>query len=308
MNSLNIDSLHARFVARRATTAAVSITGFQKVTPTLAKVVISHANLERLPKAQMHAAIASAMGNRARPVAGSFRRVQTAGLDAAVGFVALNQESKPYVEKEVSRLRVLAKNMLMDETDDSLWDVRTTAGGDRMLCRQVKEDISELLVTASVHVHRAPRLEHIASVALAGDIVSFVDPQTEEVRAGIVIASEEVVVDGPRPAQDMDVPEGNELLTVLEIPSNIAGKNDSDEKRGEDAPIADRIEAKLHTIDPSLIVTAATLKERFFSTEVAAPTNAQSKDALVKYYTEVYSYGPEFLKQLIQQIKDTNFA
>lgn len=311
MNSLNIDSLYARFKERQESTAAVAITGFQQITSTLARVVLSHANMERAPKAEIRRAIAAALGNKARAVENSFRMVQTAGLPSAVGFVKLNHESMPYDEKRVGKMRALAKNMLMDETDDSLWDVRTTADGQRLLCRQVKEDISELLVTASVHVYRAPAIESIASVALPHDVVSFVDPKTETARVGIVIAAEQLEVDGPRPAQGQDIPDGSEFLEVLEVPRNIGDLNDSDEMRADsdETPIAERIaEAKLHTIPSHLVITAATLKDRSFGTEVAAPTNEQSQKALIDYYTQVYGYGPDFLKQLIGQIKDTNFA
>lgn len=311
MNHLDTDSIAARFKARMQSTAAVAITSYQPINPTLARVVVTHANLERVGKTEIRQAIASALGNKARPVEHSFRSVATAGVASAVGFIKLNHESQPYDEKRVSKMRVLSKNMLMDEQDDSLWNIRTTADGQRLLCRQVKEDVSELLVTASVHVHRAPAIESIASVAFVHDLISFVDPKTETVRVGVVLAAEQLEVDGPRPAQGQSIPDGSEFLEVLEVPRNIGDLNDSDELRADgEMHIADRVKesASVYTIPSNMVIAAATVKDRSFGTEVAAPTNEKSQQALIDYWTQVFSYDPPYLKKFIANIKETNFA
>lgn len=336
MNRLNTDSLLRRFKERAGVTAALSLSDFRQITPTLAKVVITYANCDRLSKSEIRAEIAHLFNNRASAVEGSFRALRTTSLPAAVGFVRINRESKPYVQKEVAGMRVLAANMLMDEQDDSLWNVRTTTDGTRLLCRQVKEDISELLETAAVHVHRAPELSHVQSYALPGDMVLFVNPQTERVTAGIVVDMESA----QRP-QTVDVPEGSETLTIMEVPVN-----GSDEMRGVDMPIAERlseevggetdmrykdgllltpaaenlngsdelrtdgmpIEERLHDVHSSLLVAAATSKEVQEAASKDAPTNAASRAALTAYWKQVWGPISKEYDSLFDKIIDTTFA
>lgn len=244
MNRLDALALHRRFQERVSSTAALSLTSFKQVTPTLAKVVITHANLEKLSKDQIRHEIASLFDFKASPVEASFRSIHTTSLPAIVGFVRVNRESKPYNQKEVASLRVLAANMFMDETDDSLWSVKATGDGQKMLCRQVKEDIAQLLETAAVHVHRAPELSSIASYALPGDVVAYVDPKTETVKRGIVLSLTQVDMVSAQKPQVLDDADGNsERLVVFETPGTH-GDNESDERRGVDEPIADRLNAE----------------------------------------------------------------
>lgn len=336
MNSLNTDSLHRRFQERASSTAALALTGFKQITPTLAKVVITHANLERMPKDAVRAEIAKLFGGKAAPVLSSFRSLAATSLPAVVGFVRVNREVKPYVQKEVAKMRVLAANMFMDETDDSLWGMRKTADGQQMLCRQVREDISQLLETASVHVHRAPSLASVASYALPGDVVAFVDPKTETVKRGIVLCLTEVDMNSAQKPQVLDDAEGNsERLVILETPGS-KGMNEGDELRGVDMAVADRLNAEagdglddrynnglalndnganesdetraegnrvaermaeganVREIDPSLLVSAATVKEVVEAAAEDAPTNGSSRQALKQYWAKIWgNMGPE---------------
>ena len=284
MQHLNVDRVLSRLEQRGALKVAAAVTDLRKITPTVSQVLITSSDPEGVSSYDLSLAIASATSNHASPIPKSFHRINGAGLPAFVGFVRANREVKPYETATVSKMRVLAKNMYMDASDDSLWAVKTAADGQRLLCRQTNDDLSKLLASVQKSVPRAPRLRQLAQAINVGDAVAFVDVKNEVVRHGFVAASE---VDPETEQQTVDV------ITTPE--------------QGEDAPVEQQMQQQdaafaCVTVPSDLVVCAQTFPNRFFSKEVAAPRDANNLASLRDYYSTLYRYSPEYVSKIMKQI------
>jgi hypothetical protein len=287
MSRLNIDRVVSNLQTRMAR-YAVSLTDYKQITPTLARVVVTTTNAENISRPELREAIAAATGNNAYPIHRSFQRVTSYGLPALVGFVRANREVKPYEESNVSKMRTLAKNMLMDASDDSLWQVITTASGQRMLARQNQDDLSSVLSSVKQTVHRAPRIAQLAGCAAVGDAVSFVDAKDERVKFGFVLASE-----GP----DAD---GDAVLDVIQMPDTSNDDADATEQMQSQDEAFSSV-----SVPESMVVAAITPPTRFFAKEVAAPFDPDNLKALKDYYTKIYNNGPNganFVAMILKNI------
>ena len=290
MNHLNIDKVVARLQDKGALAVAAAVTDVRKITSSLSQVMVTTSDPEGINQHDLAMAIANATDGNSTPIPKSFHRVEGAGLPAFVGFVRANRQVKPFAKAEVAKMRELAKNMYMDAGDDSLWEVKTSADGQRMLCRQTNDDLSTLLSSVKKSVPRAPRIAQLATAVAEGDAVAFVDTKTETVRHGFVLASE------------VDPDTGDQALDVTVLPD-----------QGDDEPVDVQMQQQeeafaIVTVPGSMVVASVSLPNRFFSKEVAAPgeLHGQSADKLKMlkdYYAKVWGQGDgTFLKKLFQNI------
>src|ERR1700676_2545328 len=126
-------------------TNTVSITDYQMKTATLAKVIVSFTGKQT--KDELRASLLQKFDGLAAPVEDSFRIVK-AGV--AVGFIRANKEVRVVNDKELrASYRVMSSNIMMDNADKSLWEIREGKAG-KFLARHGHEDLSEL-VNASVN-------------------------------------------------------------------------------------------------------------------------------------------------------------
>lgn len=267
---LNMDRVVARMQAATAMVVA-SIQDYKEISPNLVKVVVAFntADCERQEKFE---ALASLFQGHARPVEGSFRWVPNSNAPVAVGFIARNVDIKPYEAAAAKNFRAMASNLLMDETDDSLWEVHT-AGNDKYLARHSEESLSELVALASLkneHFrHDLPRMAQLASAeAQRTEYVAYVHPQKLELSHGYVIATES--------ESDMDG-----TMQVVDVESQ------------------DRVD-----VNPELVVESAFLNgsdtEYVRSKQVAVTFNPDSwnPQEMKAYYKQVFSYAPEYYAEL----------
>lgn len=291
MNHLNIDNVLARLQCKGALKVAAAVTDIRKITPTLSQVMVTCSSIEDASVQDLTMAIATATEGNAWPIAKSFHRVNNAGLPAFVGFVRANRQVKPYERAAVGKMRELAKNMYMDANDDSLWEVKTAPDGQRMLCRQVNDDLSSLLASVQTSIPRAPKISQLATVVNPGDAIAYIDPRMEIVRHAFVLASEQ------------DPATGDQALDVTIVP-------EQDDDEPIDMQIKQQEEAFAITIVSSrMVVAAVSLPTRFFSKQVASPgeLHGQSQNSLKKlkdYYQKLWGYGPDhkFIDGLMRNI------
>lgn len=304
MQRMDKSTIADRLIARVGSTTAASITSFELVTPTLAKVVASFSSVDK-GRNELLSAVAKATDHRAAPVEGSFRTVSSYGNPAMVGFVKLNRETRPYEESAASKMVALASNMLMDETDDSLWDVRTDGNGGKMLCRQQSDALQQLMETARIRDSRAPKMTSILSSADTGNFVSYVDPDSEELRYGYVVATSLEIAPVPVGGTDIDSVTPIDGIEVLPMDS-MAPDNTSDEAVGEGNRIAERMEEDLTSVVPASVVVASVyLNGDDRHAEVAAPSNVMNKQSLIDYYQRLYAkQGPKFYAELVNIINN----
>lgn len=155
------------------------------------KVVATFSGFSETPaKKDLFNALASATDCKAAPIENSFRKIPSS--NSYVGFMAKNYEVRVY---EPEGMRVLASNLLMDETDNSLWEVRSNDDA-KFLVRQQEDDLSDLVALASVKVANrnleVPVLSSLSTpVARENEVAAYVDEKTLEVSYGIILAANE---------------------------------------------------------------------------------------------------------------------
>ena len=139
----------------------------------------------------IQAAINNAFDGKAVIVPDSFRQLVNIRGNRPIlsGFVVPNRVVEPYTDERVKDMRVMASNILMDAKDQSLWNVKTS-GGQKFLCRDQDEDLSELLAHARTRRVGVPQIQEIARIASPErSYVGFVDPAEGIVKFGYVLTS-----------------------------------------------------------------------------------------------------------------------
>lgn len=302
MQRLDMNRISDQLMARTAHIAA-SITDFQMVTPTLARVVATFNTLAGVPREELQHAIGAALKNTATVVEGSFREVSSYGQPALVGFVSANRETVPYTEETAQNKVVLSSNMLMDSKDDSLWEVRSDGAGGRMLCRQEGDSLQRLIETARVRQPRSPQLDRIMSGVDRGNFVAYVNPVTETLGYGYVTATDLEIVPQPVGGIDLD-PLDNSEEGVEIMPMDMEPDNTGDETNGDGNRIAQRMhdENAPITVPCSLIIESASMNGDDAHEEVAAPSSS-SKEALRDYYSKLYRYNAPYI-ELVKRVID----
>lgn len=259
-------------VSRLPSTVVANITDFAQYSPTLARVVVAF-NAKADPD-KLARAVCAAFNNEATPVPGTFRFL-TGTENTAVGFVTANTQSMPYEAANVGSMVALAGNMLMDSTDESLWKVHTSHAGDKVLVRQGTNELTAILETAKMRVRGAIPLSHVAGFAGVGEFAAFVHPETLTLGYGYVVASE------------LELPPGDfagqEAVEILPM-----------DEDGQAAPSV--------VVPTELVIESANLNGSDRLEAVAAPV-AMNKQALIDYYTRIYSrISPDYLQKVVNII------
>lgn len=150
-----------------------NITDFQMKSPRLARVVVSTTGN---PSAEfIRAELSRKLEGLAVPVAASFKQIKPG---VSVGFVRANTPVRMVNDdKELSAYKRMTANVLMDQTDHSLWEVKTGATG-RYLSRQDSEDLQALVSAATQRRPDVPRIGQLTiAKASAQELVAFVDAE-----------------------------------------------------------------------------------------------------------------------------------
>lgn len=150
-----------------------NVTDFRLKSPTLAKVIISYTG--DCDPAFIHETLSKRMGYQATPVKASFKKIREG---VAIGFVRTNRAVRSVTKSEVSAgYRVMSSNILMDNEDKSLWEVKDGAAG-KYLARHGQEDLTALVTAAVQRRTDVPSLRQITiAKASKSELVAFVDDE-----------------------------------------------------------------------------------------------------------------------------------
>lgn len=291
-------------LAARIHTINATISDFRMITPTLAQVVATFNSVDT-DRDTLAGAVGRAFDNNATPIENSFRTLSSYGNPAMVGFVSVNRETRPYDDTAPKSMVALASNMLMDSTDDSLWEVRSDSNGNKLLCRQEGDALQMLLETASVRIPRAPKLNNVVASADRGNFVAFIDPKTEAMRYGYVLATDVYIA--PQPTGGIDVDPNDRINAVEILPLEPQQPdNTSDEAVGEGNRIAERMieENAPVTIPASLIIESVAFNGDDKVEEIAAPSNFINKKSLLDYYERMFKHAPEYYGKIVKIINN----
>jgi hypothetical protein len=191
MHKLNIERVTAKLIERGCGDVHVSIHEYQVASAgDLAKVICSFSRKVTRDEAQK--ALASKFFGRALPIEDSFQEVRSCSTKTnpvVCGFLRPVKVVKKYSEEAASAMRTLANNIMLDENDKTLWQVKNTDSGDKFLIRQDNEDLSELLALARVRSTSVPKVGSLVTVPARSEYVAYVDPYSQSVRSGYVVSS-----------------------------------------------------------------------------------------------------------------------
>jgi hypothetical protein len=276
-----VNSILTKYAEKRASAKPVAqLLRYEKVTPQVHKIVASLSFDGGL--VENRAALASLFQGKATPVNYSFRQINTHNTEgqriAVVGFVAANtlaQELTPEVE---ANFKEIAKNVLMDEHDNTMWQVHEHAGR-KFIRRQHQEDLSELMrETASVQAHQYISRQYTEMSTLRVDcsgqfnVLAFVDPDELCVRYGYQ-------------CEEASVENGYNHVVLCQDSTDLVYVNEN------------LVVQCAYNVDPNNTLHQA-VKQHMETAGV--PDVNTMKD----YYARVYGYDPEYLKELFGEIED----
>ncbi|MNX93460.1 hypothetical protein D3C86_1256430 [compost metagenome] len=156
----------------------ITVTDHKLVSPTLARVIVAFTgDMNGEAKAAMLTEQLKYLG---APVENSFRSL---GRDTAVGFVRANREIREFDDTRDpktgqitarAQYKVMSNNVLMDNKDRSLWQVKDGPGG-KYLARHGNENLAELIeATTNYSRTDVPKLSRISDPKAArGEFAAF---------------------------------------------------------------------------------------------------------------------------------------
>lgn len=241
----------------------VTVTDYKLINANLAKVIIAYTGVQDAES--IKANLSGQMKHLAVPVEHSFRNVRAS---VAVGFVRANRAIRVVEDKEIrASYRVMSSNILMDNGDKTLWEVKNGAGG-KYLARHGTEDLSELISASTNHRSDVPRLANIVvAKAASGEFVAFANTSGDmDYGYCTRTASDRIQVASILTRQPVTVQ--NELIAgIYTVPVHRSVHN--------------RI--------------------------TAAGINRSEKDKEIEYYTRLYSYDQAYLALVKEQIETGTF-
>jgi len=268
--NLDMDSILAR-----VNTFSVNLQDYELLTPTVARVMITYSGTAPI-KEEVRASLSKLFGQQAAPIENSFRSLErTGGSKCLAGFIRYQSDVHEYDETASSnqgRYKQMASNLLMDNEDKSMWEVKAGSTG-KYLVRHGEEDLSELVHLAHARKSGAPTLAQLASVpAESREFVAYVDLKHEEVMHGYVVAKAD---DAKMTVVAFEGDGEVEEISTAQLVEVAAFDNGEDEK----------------AMGTKLAVTAA-----------------GDRQAMIDYYKKAYSYSQDYINQIIDIIDQHSFA
>ena len=242
-------------------TATVAINDYRMVSPNVAEVVVSTTG--KMKPMEIAAKLVKVMNESATPIHGSFRWVKD---NIAVGFVSTAAAPRLIEsESELSGYRHVASNMYLDESDESLWELRNGAGG-KYLARKGSDELPEVL--SSVRRPRGAGVPSTASIQRpepeANEFVCFVNSKAE-IDYGFVVGKDK-----------------NQNLAVV-----------------NEACVADRA----ISVDPKMVVSFEQVQLPPHS-KMPTLAGVPDAATMIDYYRKAYFYNGDYLKKVIETIND----
>lgn len=256
-------------VASKVRLFTTNLQDFKLVTPSLARVCLTISG--NVPtRDQVRASIADLFKGHASPVVNSFRQLTTAGhMQVVVGFVKTLHEVRDLDTATQKGMKAMASNLLMDEADKSLWEIRKGSSGSQYIVKQGDEDLSELATSLYQRKAGMPTLANVQDEpAAAKEFAAFIDLASEELQHGFVVSSE-----------------GDKMLVIA---------------HGDDTP---------KEISTAQLVQVAHLDaEDYKKAGIEMAASGMDRNAMVEYYKKAYGYSPEYVQQIIEMIDQHAFA
>ncbi len=237
----------------------VAITDYQEVAAKVYKVIVAYTGNHN--RQSISEAIGAQLGNLAAPVEGSFRTVKD---NVAVGFIRANREIRAVDDVKQS------SNILMDNKDRTLWEVKETAGS-KYLARHGVENLAELVQAALNPRSDVPQLAQLSmATAAPREFVAFASA-SGDMDYGYCVAANEA-------KGKIKVVSAHSGTAVVIPTSAVAG------------------------------VYGIPIRASAHKKVVASGISREDKNQQIEYYTRLYGYDRAYLDEVIQDIEESAAA
>jgi len=271
MTKLDLNKVYSKFADRQNAVVA-AIHDYELINDKLIKVVCTFAKIgTNVTKDNLQKSIATLLSGRGLVVENSFREVEHSTLahNVMVGYIYAGHQVRDYDEKVVkASMKTMANNLLMD-TDQSLWEIKSSPDGSKYLARHGTEDLSQLVALAKVRDTNSPKIRTLSTTQTKSmEFVAFINKAKCEVGYGYVVKA------------DAD------SLEVLSTEDEVMNIDTDDVIEAVDLNEEDVMEC-------SKVVTTA---------------NLVNPEKMKEYYQKMFSYAPEYYQQLVKIIDSHSVA
>lgn len=247
----------------------INITEYTMVSDRVAKVIVN-SSIEFNNKSAVTSSIIDLLGGNASPIEASFTWLRP--NQSMIGFVATTRVTREYNPAQIrAKYRTIASNIYMDSGDETLWEMKEGAGG-KYLARQGHDDLSSLIESSRVSPRGStPRMASVISAsAQSKEFVAFVYDKSEysmpSVEYGFCIA---------------------ETATTSTI-------------------LCSSTKEKL-VVSKDALISAHAISSKELHSAILATRKVKADSLDVKtmedYYRQAYSYAPEYVQLIIDQIE-----
>lgn len=264
---------HLNLSAALSGLSPVAINEVRVLNPRVAQIVISSFSTRNTDA--LVTALRERLGGGLTPVRASFRWLDHERT-AAMGFVARTPEIRDLGKSEpvTAGFRLVASNMYLSDSDKSTWEMKTTGSGAYMV-RHGDEDLAELLeASRSPSRSGAPRMATMASVSVQPhEIVAFVNASGSTT-----------------PAMDYGF-----CLAVKDGQYHVLSSSS-----GSAVRVAADSVVSAHTLDSKEIHALYTSGAQ----KANIKASAYDKSGSIEYYKKLYSYAPDYVAKVVQEINE----
>ena len=298
------------FNQQRAT-AIASTSGIDPVSDSVCRVRVELKNCDWNNPKDLLLSVANTLGDGIIPVEGSFQRVDDRN-NIFVGLVTRGIATCTVAESEFNqRFTQVAKNVLMDNTDQSVWNLVSNEQGQVVLARQLDENLTDLVAIARANNSHNKNFHEVECVnPVTAGYSRFYNVVTSSLDHGYVCGQEEsgVLVVASRSLNDLVEVDPRLLVTC----SNIHVDNDEYEihaqlhRGGVECPshLIKAMAAQREVKNPFARSTAIALV-----TETEQPLDPESVpyENVREYYKQMFAYAPQYYTEFEKLINESGF-
>lgn len=302
-----------------AGSAIATTTGYDPISDSLCRVRVEIRN-SNTTKEALSASVKAALGENVQPVRGSFQCIahdtnSTHQTREYVGLVTKGIETRTIEKSSLGeRYSTMAANVLMDSTDDTVWNMATSPSGQIVLSRQVDENLSELIEMARKrNTGNRNYKEALVAIANTASYAHFYNTLTGALDFGYVCGKEDgKIIVASRALEDLISVDDRELVSA----SNI--HNDDKEldihrslhKSGLKCPahLVRAMKAQRQNTHAGLF-SGDRAKTVALVTDTQTPLDPHSVSFtdMREYYKQMYAYAPEYYAEFEKLITDSGF-
>ncbi len=298
------------FNQKRAT-AVAHTTGLDPVSDKVCRVRVAMKNCNWNDPADLLLSVANTLGDGIIPVEGSFQQVDP-NNNIFVGLVQRGIATCTVAQDEFEeRFTEVAKNVLMDNVDQTVWNLVSNESGQVVLARQQDEDLNDLVAIAR-SVNTSNKNFHDVEVVhpVTAGYSRFFNETTQSVDHGYVCGQEAdgTIIVVSRTLNDLVEVDPRLLITCsnIHVDDNEYEIHAQLNRGGVDCPahLIQAMASQRQSYNPfSRSSTVALVSE----TEQPLDPESVSYENVREYYKQMFAYAPQYYTEFEKLINESGF-